>query len=131
MLVTNRYLAAIEVNGNPCLRNPKGKKGLEMMESMLNRRSVTSNHDGLWDGVIDLVEEWRGEGSHSFFEVGEVRDGAKRQQQQHTMRSSRILQCTITNHPSSRRRKRRRKRRWEREEMTASSTRWRWRTGTS
>ncbi len=74
MLVTNRYVAAIKMDGNPCVQNPKGKKGLKMMSSLLSKRNVNSK-DGLWDGIYDLIEEWRDGDAVQDLDVTDLVDG--------------------------------------------------------
>ena len=62
MLVTNKFVCAIKMEGNRCVKDEKGRRGLMMMKTLLGKRSVPSgDQEGMWEGVLDLIEEWRGE----------------------------------------------------------------------
>lgn len=62
MLVTNKFVCAIKMEGNRCVKDEKGRRGLMMMKTLLGKRSVPAGDaEGMWDGVLEFIEEWRGE----------------------------------------------------------------------
>ena len=48
---------------------------MESMRRILNKRHVNTDHDGLWDGVIETIEEWRGAGATSFYHDTDEENG--------------------------------------------------------
>jgi len=59
MLIQNRFIKAIRLDNCPCFKKEKGKEGMLMMANLLRARDV-GEEGGVWEGVWDVLEEWRG-----------------------------------------------------------------------